>query len=510
MTEASLGRRAEGLGARRSSPRFPNLPFLVLLVGGLLTLGSCTSIRVDQRDAVRAEIDALAERFAARVASRGAEERDSIQGSLGYFYGRISGAMAALVGGGSGLGVLVDKEAGTRTYMDVRRLDLGLGVGAGRFQVLVVFDRRDVMEDFGTGTLRGTIGMESAVGELGAAAVLTGDGYRVYSLGETGAIASTSVRAVRVDVNEQLTETGIAEVAIPNSGFSSNDRQSNQAPRKWNRRLPLLAQRVVDLGYNLPLPYGVGVTLAKVDQSQLLDSLQVGFGGGPKEPFPFVSFDNAVSRSSSANLKLDAWLFPFMNVFALLGRVEGTADLDVFLDGNLMLDQLGIDCSGMGPPNPLCLVLEDQTILLPIRTTFEGNTYGLGTTLAGGWSDWFVAVPMSFTYADMVGTSTNGVSLTFTPRAGRLVGLGPYGDLALFAGGNYLDTQLEVEGTAFLPVPDGPGLGIDYTIEQQNEDRWNLVLGGNWTITRRLALSLEYNGFIGSRESLITSFVFRY
>ena len=31
-------------------------------------------------------------------------------------------------------------------------------------------------------------------------------------------------------------------------------------------------------------------------------------------------------------------------------------------------------------------------------------TYGLGMTLAGGWNNWFVAIPIAITYADMNGT----------------------------------------------------------------------------------------------------------
>ena len=80
-----------------------------------------------------------------------------------------------------------------------------------------------------------------------------------------------------------------------------------------------------------------------------------------------------VIRTTTA---LDAWLFPFMNVFAMLGRIDGKAPLDVILDGNGMLNQLGISCSGP-VPNPLCAKLKDQTITLPIEAPFSGNTYGV-------------------------------------------------------------------------------------------------------------------------------------
>jgi hypothetical protein len=77
----------------------------------------------------------------------------------------------------------------------------------------------------------------------------------------------------------------------------------------------------------------------------------------------------------------------------------------------------------------------------------------------------------------------------------------------LFAGGNYLKTELTVEGQ--VSTPDGL-IVIDYTIEQSNKDRWNLLLGYNWDFNKRWAWTLEYDGFIGSREAFITSVTRRF
>ena len=39
------------------------------------------------------------------------------------------------------------------------------------------------------------------------------------------------------------------------------------------------------------------------------------------------------------------------------------------------------------PPSPLCPVLEGRQVTVPIEADFRGNTYGLGTVLAGGWNN---------------------------------------------------------------------------------------------------------------------------
>ena len=122
--------------------------------------------------------------------------------------------------------------------------------------------------------------------------------------------------------------------------------------------------------------------------------------------------------------------------------------------------------------------------------------------LAGGWNNWFFALPISFTYVDMDTTKSEGIATTITPRIGRIFNIGNWGNLSLYGGGNYLKTELTITGQVSTP---GGELVIDYTIQQENTDRWNLVTGANWDINKRWSLMAEYNGFIGSREAVIVS-----
>jgi hypothetical protein len=473
------------------------------------SLGGCATIPVGERATIRQEINDRSDDTIMALVAKDPELQALVDSSVGYFSGRISGVKAPVVGIGSGLGVLFDKQAETRTYMNIKRYDFGVGLGAGAYRVLILFQSREVLEEFRAGVWRSGLGAEGASGtQIAATTAPAGQDISVHLISETGVVLTLSARLINLSVNTDLTDTGVSEVSIPNTGFETVDKQGEDAPRVWDRKLPLFAQKVIDEGYDLPLPYGIGLTYANVNQDMFLDNLQAGVNGRAQEPFPFVSFDNASAKSESAQLKLDAWLFPFMNVFGLLGKIDGQAPLDVQLDGNGMLAQLGITCGTPPPPqNPLCAPLQDQTITLPIKANFRGTSYGIGTTLAGGWNNWFVTLPISFVYADMDGKNTEGVSITVTPRFGKVVNLGGKGNLALFAGGNYLKTELTISGTEVTP---GGLLTVDYTIDQKNKDRWNLLLGGNWDINKRWSWSAEYEGFIGSREAFITSVVRRF
>ena len=476
----------------------------LILIIAVFLFSSC-AIPIEDRASLRQKINDNGDEVIAALVKDQPELQKSIDDSVGYFTGRVSIVKIPVVGAGNGLGVLYDKENSSRTYMNMKRYDLGLGLATGSYRLLTLFEDQESLEKFRAGVWKSGLAAESGGGEMKTGTIYkSGMDEPVYFISEGGAALTVGARLVRLSVNEDLTDTGVSEVGIPNTRLKSADQQGKDAPRIWERKLPFLAQKVVDLGYDLPLPYGIGITYANVSQSLSLSGLKVGFNGGGKEDFDFVSFENGRANNDTVQLKLDAWLFPFMNVFVMLGRVDGKAPLDVILDGNGMLDQLGISCSGPAP-NPLCAKLEDQTITLPIEAPYSGNTYGVGTVLAGGWNNWFVAIPMSFTYADMDTTDTEGISITITPRAGRILNLNKWGNLSLFGGGNYFDTELTITGSIGIE-----GLTIDYTVEQKNEDKWNLLIGGNWNINERWSWSAEYNGFIGSRDAFITSFGFRF
>jgi len=481
------------------------LLFTLLL---LALLGACTTIPVDERNQIREEVNQTAERTIAQIAANDPEIQNLLDNAVGYAVASVSTTKIPVLGGGYGLALLHDNENNTRTYINISRFDLGAGIGAGKFRVLIIFNNHEVMEKFRAGAWHSAVGAETTVGSQTTSQVATGDkGYSLHFASDTGASISATARLVKTSINEDLTDTGISEVSFPNTGFDSMGEQSEGAPRTWDHKLPFLAQKVIDKGYDLPLPYGIGFTYANVDQLQLLDELQVGINGSEIIPFDFVSFENARSFSDSYSLKADAWVLPFMNVYVMLGKVRGHADLDIDLDGNGMLEHLDISCEGL-PPSPLCPLLEDKTFTLPLfKADFDGTTYGVGATLAAGWKGWFVALPFNLTYADISGSETDGINYTVTPRFGKTLNLGRNGNLSLFAGGNYLKSDLTIDGT--FETPDGL-LSFDYIIDQKNKDKWNALLGFNWDVNRRLSWSAEYNGFIGSRDAFITSINWRF
>jgi len=481
--------------------------FLSLLVA-LFTLQACTSIPVEQRADRRAQLDKEAQETIARMIEQDPGIEQELDEAAGYFVARVSAANVAVIGGGQGIGVLVDKQSGDRTYLNVKRFELGAGLGVRYIRVLLVIENQEKLEDIRSGwTFRG-VASNLAAGSMGSESTSqAGEGLSVHILSESGASIAATARVVRLSVNQDLTDTGLSEISIPNIGFGIEDGLEEPEKRWWDHKMPFMAQKVIDKGYDLPLPYGLKLAYVNVDQAQLLDKLFVGFNGSEQELLDdWVAFENARSVSDTVQAIFDTWVFPFMNVFATLGKIDGHAPMDVIIEGNGFLDQLGIDCSRPGN-FVACNLLQDKEFTLPIDASFEGINYGIGITLAGGWNGYFVTIPITYIYADLEGKDADGAVISASPRVGRVFKLKDKGNLALYIGGSYLDSNLTVDGSVTVP---GTDISLEYTIDQDNKDKWAAIVGANWDINRNWSLQGEYNGFVGSRETWMGSITWRF
>ncbi len=473
---------------------------LALVVGACLALG-CASIPINERAQARSDVNVAAGEALAEFIEDDPSLQEAIDTSLGYVVGSGTAGLFGPIGRVDILGVLYDREQNTRTYLNVDELRLGLGFGSADLQLLALITDAEALDRVKKGRWISYFDAISVAGDALNRAEMPLEGITVYLRSKSGAAVGANIQLVRVSVNTDLTDVGVSNVGMPMFGGLDDSRQGEDSPRIWSHKLPFLGQKVIDRGFDLPLPYGVGLIYVDVHQDMGLSNLFVGINGRDKVETPFVTFRNAMSETEARQIKLDAWLLPFLNVYATFGTVEGTAPMDVVIDGNFMLAELGTDCSGL-VQSPLCDRLEDQLFTLPVRANLDLTNYGFGAVLAGGWKGWFGAVPFNVTYAEREDSVTDGEAVTVTPRVGRIVNMGSFGNLAIFVGGNYLKTEYTIDGTFVVP---GDTLSLDYRVDQVNLDKWNVLLGFNWDITRRFSWSAEYDGFTGSRDAFITS-----
>jgi hypothetical protein len=283
--------------------------------------------------------------------------------------------------------------------------------------------------------------------------------------------------------------------------------------KTWPHKLPVWGQKVLDLGIDFPNPYGVSVIGTYLSQQLEINNLKVSFDDGQTyDPFDWVQFPGSRNSTYSVETKIDAWLFPFMNVFAIAGYVNGSGSVPVGLPVEPLLDTLGHGhlCPDSGPLRPgFC----DDIVMLDALPEYYGYNAGVGTVLAMGWKGFYVAVPMSYIYSDMSNLEYSVGALTVETLIGHTFKMGGGRLFEVFIGGNYLNTTNTIVNTFTLPLSEVDGtvddVVIHYEIDETNTDKWNYVVGGQFQFNKSWNIQCQI-GFGGTRDQYTLSGVYRW
>jgi hypothetical protein len=223
---------------------------------------------------------------------------------------------------------------------------------------------------------------------------------------------------------------------------------------------------------DIPNKLGLGLTVYNQTQPYEIASLEVQLPGVDPSTLENLGVDN---ETTSYHLRVDYWLLPFLNVFGLIGQIDGSTDVDL----------QGID---IGLP----IGLNNLTI------DYNGTVYGAGAVLAVGGAHWFGAVAYDYTKTDLdVATSSVQASIV-TPKVGYHFKGG-----AVWVGAMYQDTQERHEGTFEVPYL-GP---IPFKVELNDQEPWNYLIGGTASLGGHWVLILQ--GGFGTRDAALVSLEYR-
>ncbi len=225
----------------------------------------------------------------------------------------------------------------------------------------------------------------------------------------------------------------------------------------------------------LPRTWGVSLDYFTMDQDYDIKSLQFALPGVSLGDPSLLKVTNEVEHF---DIKADVWLFPFLNVFGLVGRVET----------DTIVDLSRVEIVGL----PFALDT------LPV--SFDGKVYGLGFTLVYGTENWFASATSTWTETKVSGGLDSSVSsLAIQPRVGLI-----RNDWRYWLGGMYLDTDEKHSGTFDLPFI-GP---VPFEVELVTKDNWNYAAGLGYVFNDRTNLSFEL-GF-GKRQHALFNFNVRF
>ncbi|MCH9828416.1 MAG: hypothetical protein K0U79_11785 [Gammaproteobacteria bacterium] len=277
-----------------------------------------------------------------------------------------------------------------------------------------------------------------------------------------------------------------------------------QEARTWG--LPWLAGTAESRGVNLPRPLGVGAMAVHYREDLTLDELVLSADTGQRGGVDFIDIDNAEITTEILQLRFDAWLFPFMNVFAMVGLADNDVSADYSFQGDDLIAFLGDEsrCAPDASPRPAAC---DMTFTGEIGQKPEGASYSLGTLLAVGRGSYFALAGISYTWNDVDTVDDSIETLAVSPRFGRRFEVNG-GEVAVYAGGLYLDSDVQLSKQLTFAAPDGD-IEVTITTYEQNAKRWSYVAGASWDVSRDWNIQGEV-GYGSSREGVLASVTRRF
>ncbi|MEZ9551962.1 hypothetical protein AB4347_05020 [Vibrio breoganii] len=288
--------------------------------------------------------------------------------------------------------------------------------------------------------------------------------------------------------------------------------------------LPIWKSEAEERGYILPKAFGLSVGYMKVEQGINVTSIELNgiknqittpglpafelcapdvpswvpcyeFPGTPGKDVPINDIDidtrGGYQESEVWTVRADMWLFPFLNLYGIAGKISGYSETDIKVNVNF------------GDNNSLSLPY------LPFRLDLDGNMYGGGFVVAGGYERWFTIIDASYTKTNLTVIDGGIDSIVITPRVGY--DFTDYGHpVRVWVGGQYQNIQQTLKGN--LSDVFGPqiaaalsedGVDAQFVVEQELASEWNTVVGFNYVINPTFNIIGEF-GF-GERQSAFIS-----
>jgi hypothetical protein len=232
-------------------------------------------------------------------------------------------------------------------------------------------------------------------------------------------------------------------------------------------------------GSDFPLPFGVSGVYFHQEQEYEIEKLTLGVPGLAGLPTGLLRIDNEIDE---VNAKVDAWLLPWLNVFGILGTLDGETE---------------VDFSALGPALPLPFTR--------LTIEYDGEVYGGGVVLAAGTERLFGSLTAIATNTSLSGDfDSSADALVLTPRFGLHNRRG-----SLYVGAMYQEATEEHKGTIGLPlVPGLPPIPVAFEVELRQKDDWNWLAGGTLALGEHWTLQAE--GGFGDRDHVDIELGYRF
>jgi hypothetical protein len=185
-----------------------------------------------------------------------------------------------------------------------------------------------------------------------------------------------------------------AFLVVPASAFAQAPDAGN-APARWPYSFPLWGEKLAERGLQFPLPFGIGLNYAFIDQPIDISRIAVGVNDSEMVDLSdLIVFDDLNSKVHALNLRVDLWVLPFLNLYAM---------------GNYAIEsQTAVSIA--------------EPFSFDAGATQSGYGGGFGFTLAGGVWGFFGTLDLNWTWNKLQKLDLPVGTFLLTPRIGRNFG----------------------------------------------------------------------------------------
>ena len=250
---------------------------------------------------------------------------------------------------------------------------------------------------------------------------------------------------------------------------------------------------------NLPLPYGIGADYYYQRQPYDIQSMKltppVGMplnqqllgALGILQNQSVASTLQVRTRVNEGDVKADAWLFPFLNVFVLGGYVREHTTVTGF-------------------PPAASQLIQQATM------DENGDIFGGGMTLAGSIGRLWGSAMIAETYASLNNNDSWIRAWVVSPKVGVQLD-GPWSggekSLNVWVGGMFQRADENHSGTMGITLPGSPApVSFGYNVKIQEAEAWNFLFGGSVNLCQHWQASVEAG--VGQRQQVNASLGYRF
>ncbi|MFT6971667.1 MAG: hypothetical protein ACJAR3_002520 [Roseivirga sp.] len=230
--------------------------------------------------------------------------------------------------------------------------------------------------------------------------------------------------------------------------FPKTDSTSVKS-KDWPHRLPIWGQKVADRNIQLQLPLGFNINYVYNQMSLELTEFSMNFFDGENlddiiNP-ETLNFTETIATSNGVNIRADAWILPFWNVYGIYAKNSGSTKVSF---------QPQVVENNLGPTGNLKEITTLENPISVPEVTFSANSFGIGSTLVYGWDDYFVSVDGNLTWTTSDLLAETVTFYVASARIGRRVTFKNDMKLAVYVGAMYRDFANQESSTGSLGVPE--------------------------------------------------------